>query len=115
MSVPDTHTAPVDWPGQFSGEALDRSLPSLRVIISQFQGVPGIIGLHGGLPAASAFPITSMSFTLRDGTTATIDDPVKVRTQLWAAQSWFAHQAGTCVSDLSMSQIRPILYNQKKV
>ena len=47
-------------------------------ICLDMQGQPGIIGLHGGLPAGSAFPITSLSFTLRDGTTATIDDPAKV-------------------------------------
>ena len=69
----------VDWDGHLSAEGEKRVLPSLRVIISQFQGQPGIIGLHGGLPAGSAFPITSLSFTLRDGTTATIDDPTKVR------------------------------------
>ena len=68
----------VNWDGHFSAEGEKRELPHLRVIISQFQGQPGIIGLHGGLPAASAFPITSLSFTLRDGTTATIDDPTKV-------------------------------------
>jgi phage I-like protein len=69
----------VDWDGHLSAEGEKRVLPSLRVIISQFQGQPGIIGLHGGLPAGSAFPITSLSFTLRDGTTATIDDPTQVR------------------------------------
>lgn len=68
----------VDWASHFSREALARTLPTLRVIISQFQGMPGVIGLHGGLPAPSAFPITSLSFTLRDGTTATIDDPAKL-------------------------------------
>ena len=58
------------------------------------QGQAGIIGLHGGLPAGSAFPITSLSFTLRDGTSATIDDPAKVRS--------FSHdghlQANACSS-----------------
>lgn len=68
----------MDWLNHYSVEGAERSLPSLRIIISQFQGIPGIIGLHGGLPAASAFPITSMSFTLRDGTVSTIDDPAKV-------------------------------------
>ena len=68
----------MDWAGHFSRGGAERTLPSLRVIISQFQGMPGIIGLHGGLPAPSAFPITSLSFTLRDGTSATIDDPAKV-------------------------------------
>ena len=47
-------------------------------MLDALQGQPGIIGLHGGLPAGSAFPITSLSFTLRDGTSATIDDPAKV-------------------------------------
>ena len=69
----------MDWGSHFSREAEERTLPSLRIITSQFQGRAGVISMHGGMPAASAFPITSMSFTLRDGTTATIDDPAKVR------------------------------------
>lgn len=85
ITCADPQRAAVDWASHFSREAADRSLPSLRVIISQFQGMPGVIGLHGGLPAPTAFPITSLSFTLRDGTTATIDDPVKVRSKIGVA------------------------------
>lgn len=62
----------------FEGRA--RQMAGLRKLVTAFAEVPGIIKLHGGLPPASSFPITEMSFTLRDGRKYTVDDPVKVRT-----------------------------------
>lgn len=56
-------------------------MAGLRKLVTAFAGVPGIIGLHGGLPPASAFPITEMTFTLRDGQKVVVDDPAKVCTQ----------------------------------
>jgi hypothetical protein len=47
-----------------TAEGRARSLGSLRSIVSQFFGVPGLIGLHGGLPPPHLFPITSLSFNL---------------------------------------------------
>lgn len=77
-TLPDEQVAPVDWAEHFSEEGRARQLASLRVLLSAFTGVPGIIGLHGGLPPADAFPFTDMSFTLRDGTKMHITDPAQV-------------------------------------
>ena len=68
----------VDWQSHFGEEGRARQLASLRVLLSAFTGVPGIIGLHGGLPPADAFPFTDMSFTLRDGTKMHISNPTQV-------------------------------------
>ena len=68
----------VDWSQHFSEEGSLRQLASLRVLLSTFSGIPGVVGLHGGLPAADAFPFTEMSFTLRDGSKVVVDDPVQV-------------------------------------
>ena len=72
--------AVVDYLQHFGDEGHARQLASLRVLLSAFTGVPGIIGLHGGLPPADAFPFTEMSFTLRDGTKMHITDPAQVTT-----------------------------------
>ena len=74
----DGQQAPVDYSQHFGQEGNSRQLASLRVLLSAFTGVPGIIGLHGGLPPADAFPFTDMSFTLRDGTKLHISDPAQV-------------------------------------
>lgn len=70
---------PVDYSQHFGHEGQARQLASLRVLLSAFTGVPGIIGLHGGLPPADAFPFTEMAFTLRDGTKMEIKDPAQVQ------------------------------------
>ncbi len=75
---PYQHVAAVDYTQHFGQEGHARKLASLRVLLSAFTGVPGIIGLHGGLPPADAFPFTEMSFTLRDGTKMQISDPAQV-------------------------------------
>ena len=77
----EQHVAPVDYTQHFGQEGHARQLASLRVLLSAFTGVPGIIGLHGGLPPADAFPFTEMSFTLRDGTKLQITDPAQVMTE----------------------------------
>ena len=68
----------VDWSQHLSEEGSLRQLASLRVLLSTFSGIPGVVGLHGGLPAADAFPFTEMSFTLRDGSKVVVNDPVQV-------------------------------------
>lgn len=74
----DGQQSTVDYSRHFGQEGNSRQLASLRVLLSAFTGVPGIIGLHGGLPPADAFPFTDMSFTLRDGTKLHISDPAQV-------------------------------------
>lgn len=69
----------MQWDAYFSQCGASVGQPSLRAIVNRFSGVPGAIGLHAGLPAAEAFPITSMHCTLRDGTQVTIDNPETVR------------------------------------
>jgi hypothetical protein len=70
---------PVCWDAYLSRCGAAVGQPSLRAIVNRFSGVPGSIGLHAGLPAPEAFPITRMSCTLRDGTEVTIDNPETVR------------------------------------
>lgn len=67
--------------GKLSREGLARQMAGLRKIVTAFAGVPGIIGLHGGLPPASSFPITGVTLTLQGGQKVEIDNAVKVRTQ----------------------------------
>eukprot|EP00891_Asterochloris_glomerata_P008351 jgi/Astpho2/8351/fgenesh1_pg.00122_%23_86_t len=70
----------VDWSQHLSEEGSLRQLASLRVLLSTFTGIPGVVGLHGGLPAADAFPFTEMSFTLRDGSKVVVNDPAQMAT-----------------------------------
>lgn len=77
----------VDFSQHFGHEGQARQLASLRVLLSAFTGVPGIIGLHGGLPPADAFPFTEMAFTLRDGTKMEIKDPAQVQSSTATANS----------------------------
>lgn len=86
-SDPQEAACPVDYSRHFGHEGQARQLASLRVLLSAFTGVPGIIGLHGGLPPADAFPFTEMSFTLRDGTKMEIKDPAQVQPHLQQTQS----------------------------
>ncbi len=77
----------VDHSELFSEEGRARKMARLRVLVTSFAGKEGVIGLHGGLPPASAFPITEMALTLRDGTRLVIDDPAKVRLELYKAHT----------------------------
>lgn len=36
----------------------------LAAIVEKFSGIPGIIGMHGGLPPVDAFPLTDLAFGL---------------------------------------------------
>ena len=69
---------PVNFGELFSREACDRLMPGLRVLATAFNGLPGMIPLHGGLPPREAFPLSSMQLTLKDGTTIDINDPSEV-------------------------------------
>jgi len=62
----------------YSEEGKAWQMAGLRRLVTAFAGVPGIIALHGGLPPASAFPITEVTFTLTDGRKIVVDDPTKV-------------------------------------
>ena len=69
----------VDMESMLSREGRARHMAGLRKVVTAFAGVPGIIGLHGGLPPASAFPITGVTLTLQNGQKVDLDDPIKVR------------------------------------
>ena len=43
-------------------------MPGLRDLSTKFNGIKGLIPLHGGLPPASAFPLKGLQLTLKDGT-----------------------------------------------
>ena len=51
-----------------SKEASARTLSSLSKFIFSFSGIPGMVGLHGGLPPPSIFPFKAMKVQLEDGT-----------------------------------------------
>ena len=68
-----------DVESMLSTEGRARQMAGLRKVVTAFAGVPGIIGLHGGLPPATAFPIKGVTLTLEDGNKVEIDDPIKVR------------------------------------
>ncbi len=91
---PNQRVAAVDYTQHFGQEGHARKLASLRVLLSAFTGVPGIIGLHGGLPPADAFPFTEMSFTLRDGTKMQISDPAQVASLLHCSLHNAGHYIG---------------------
>ena len=50
----------------------------LSSLLFEFAGIPGIVGLHNGLPPAEAFPIESISLKLKSGRTVELDDAVEV-------------------------------------
>jgi hypothetical protein len=62
----------------WSCEGRLRLLPGLRVLATAFNGIEGIIPLHGGLPPASAFPLSAIQLTLKDGTKIDITEPQEV-------------------------------------
>lgn len=68
----------VDYSKLWSREARRRLMPGLRDLSTKFNGIPGLIPLHGGLPPVSAFPLTGIHLTLNDGTKVDIsgDDEV---------------------------------------
>jgi len=69
----------IDLESMLSAEGQARQMAGLRKIVTAFAGVPGIIGLHGGLPPASSFPIKGVTLTLGNGQKVEIEDPIKVR------------------------------------
>jgi len=60
--------APCDIDHHLSQEASARTLSSLSKFIFSFSGIPGMVGLHGGLPPPSIFPFKAMKVQLEDGT-----------------------------------------------
>ncbi|KAF6254738.1 pyridoxal phosphate-dependent transferase [Scenedesmus sp. NREL 46B-D3] len=50
--------APVNWEDRWSTEAQLKQLPSLHGIVSKFSTMPGVIGMHGGLPPSDSFPFS---------------------------------------------------------
>lgn len=78
-SVLQRRSSEVDFSEMWSKEARKRLMPGLRVLATKFNGIEGLIPLHGGLPPASAFPITAMQLTLKDGTKVDIKDEDEVK------------------------------------
>ena len=69
----------IDVESMLSREGRARQMDGLRKVVTAFSGIPGFIGLHGGLPPATAFPIKGVTLTLENGHKVEIDDPIKVR------------------------------------
>lgn len=79
MQTPSKHThaasatqhdkpVPCNIESHLSKEASARTLSSLSKFIFEFSGIPGMVGLHGGLPPPSIFPFKGMKVQLEDGT-----------------------------------------------
>ena len=69
----------VNFEEMWSKEGHLRLLPGLRQLATAFTGMEDIIPLHGGLPPASAFPLSAIQLTLKDGTKIDITDQQEVR------------------------------------
>lgn len=74
----DDRPTPCNIDQHLSKEASARTLSSLSKFIFEFSGIPGMVGLHGGLPPASIFPFKSMKVQLEDGTWLDMSDKDKV-------------------------------------
>ena len=72
---------PCDIESHLSKEASARTLSSLSKFIFEFSGIPGMVGLHGGLPPPSIFPFKGMKVQLEDGSWLDMSDKDKVSAQ----------------------------------
>ena len=70
---------PPDFESLYSLEGVARRLAGLREVVAAAASSPGIVGLHGGFPPATAFPFRRLSATLADGSELVIDDEDEVR------------------------------------
>ncbi len=59
------HPGVIDWEARWSDIARRRHAPKLQAIVLRFFGQPGVIGMHGGLPPAEAFPFTTAAFDIQ--------------------------------------------------
>ena len=73
--------SPCNVESHLSKEASARTLSSLSKFIFEFSGIPGMVGLHGGLPPASIFPFKGMKLQLEDGTWLDLSSADKVHIQ----------------------------------
>lgn len=80
----------LDWDTYWSDEGRSRQPAMLHSIIQRFSTLPDVVGMHGGLPPPDAFPFTSFSFGVCDGTTLTIDSQPEVA----CAQQYNLHAKG---------------------
>ena len=78
LEPPATSTA-VNWNGHLTKEARLRTQPTLRKLVTGSAGKLGVVGLHGGLPHPSIFPLEGITLNLKGGATLTIDDAQSVR------------------------------------
>lgn len=76
---PPATSAIVNWDVHLTKEAKLRTQPTLRKLVTGSAGKPGLVGLHGGLPHPSIFPLEGITLNLKGGATLTIDDPQTVR------------------------------------
>ena len=81
---------PCNIESHLSKEASARTLSSLSKFIFEFSGIPGIVGLHGGLPPPSIFPFKGLKVQLEDGTWLDMSAQEKVRMQQFESATRFA-------------------------
>ena len=67
-----------------SREGVLRAGGSLRRLVSDSAGVQGLVGLHGGLPPAHTFPLTSLHFGLADGRSISLSPEVLAQAQQYS-------------------------------
>eukprot|EP00879_Flechtneria_rotunda_P018602 GHRR01019520.1.p1 GENE.GHRR01019520.1~~GHRR01019520.1.p1 ORF type:complete len:239 (+),score=101.08 GHRR01019520.1:268-984(+) len=54
----------VEWDSRWSREARQKLLPQVQSITAQYTKLPGIIGMHGGLPPSDTFPFATIECRL---------------------------------------------------
>ena len=69
-----SQTQPIDVERFLTREGQDLSYGQLRKLLVDFTSIPGVIGLHGGLPPGDAFPLASLSYTTVEGDKVSLDD-----------------------------------------
>ena len=68
----------IDFDQHLSEEGRLRLYPSLRKIVCQFAGSDNVIPMHGGLPPAHSFPVSSVQLNLANGQRVEVTDAQKV-------------------------------------
>ncbi|KAK9863759.1 hypothetical protein WJX84_010441 [Apatococcus fuscideae] len=77
LELPGASTA-IDWERHLTQEAKLRTQPTLRKLVTGSASLPGVVGLHGGLPHPSIFPLEGITLNLKGGATLRINDPQTV-------------------------------------
>lgn len=71
----------LDWTCRWSQEARRRHPVRLQSVMNRFGSSSEVIGMHGGLPTASTFPLAGLDLHLADGHHLAISGPAAAAAQ----------------------------------